>query len=67
MPQCDLVVLQSAYQIGSGVQWLDPLLHRQDPSKQRGEVVEDEDEQHEFLLVQLLAGGGCWCFRSATY
>jgi hypothetical protein len=42
----------------SGVQWLYPLLQRQYPSRQRGEGVEDEDEQRRFLVVQLLADGG---------
>jgi hypothetical protein len=45
------VVLESAYQIGSGVQWLDLLLLRLNPSRQQGEEldVEDVDEQNRFL------------------
>jgi hypothetical protein len=48
--QCDLVVLESAYQIGSGVQWLELLLLGPSPSRQQAEErdVEDGDEQRQF-------------------
>jgi hypothetical protein len=52
------VVLESAYQIRSGVQWLDPLLQRQDPSRQREGERDVEDEERSFLLELLLAGDG---------
>jgi hypothetical protein len=50
------VVLESAYQIGSGVQWLDLLLLRLNPSSQLRKGQDVEDVVRDLLLGVLLPG-----------
>jgi hypothetical protein len=54
--QCDLVVLESACQIRSGVQWLELLLHRLNPLSQLREGRDVEDVVRGLLLGVLLPG-----------